>query len=516
MTIGALPAVSCQEEVITKLEHALHASDEATFITVFDSLDSQLLEAVVTPTVASQEEKTSILAQAIFKKRILAAHHIVDRLWQEKREVSLTSCDMAGWTAVHHAALCDDDSLYKKLKQFDSAKQLKSPYAKSPGMLRKLTLKSKRPFTDENCRIYFQKPGDTSDTLLSGKELIEQFGHLFVKKPEHFTTIDTMTVELLYERWQRCRTKELSDRPAARAYMRHIEKLKANGNIEEQFALRVVPGLGLGLFARTTLAPGTILPYAGRLLPKQMCDPQYTLDYTDKLGTDSGSYRSLGSMVNFSFPNAVFGACKIGNIPTNYVEVIQPIPAGEQVFVSYGSVYFKQNVPRELNPVAMVNFVKNYPLKEYLESGVVKGSTAWNYLLKDAPMQTVFLILSGDLLLDDAELLYQKFVEFGKGKESSQWVANSYDAFTKKVPLRYLRACIECKRNYSDNVRKIADEIKECATLQEAKKCLSEAYYDLFGQPLDLQKESDLHTDSDCFRACFRLILTRLQHLFCS
>ena len=131
----------------------------------------------------------------------------------------------------------------------------------------------------------------------------------------------------------------------------------------------------MGVFARQLIKAHQVFAcYGGIVVDRADTSATYKMVYKSKFDLDGAKFRSFGTMINHSLPNAEFRAVTINGVKYVIVRALRDIQANEEICASYGERYYPpQTSSEELRPKAMEQFVREHPLKEFLDLLVRPG-----------------------------------------------------------------------------------------------------------------------------------------------
>lgn len=436
------------------------------------------------------------IVYALIHDEVGHAEAIFERLTEEQKKDLINEKDSSGFTVTDYAAIFAKDSFYRQLIKIPGATVTKGPYFNTPKFLRKVLEISKNILLDKDCRIYFQKPGNKVDSLITGEELVRNYRHLFSIPPEHFGTLFYMDVKAFNTYWLNRKIDDSqSQNDQLQKFFESINtKKKTQEAIEPNLAIRLLEmddqgnslkNLGCTLFVRQDPfeAGDLITLYGGEIVEY---DESYSLNkesssYCLTLGikggvdfvVDAAHVRSLGSLPSHGFPNA--NLTVVNGLPA--LRAIEKINPGQPVVASYGLNYFHypEAIVSEIRPAAIIQFIRCNSLKDFpilvLEEKHLTDERRWilykwTYLIKEEPIRFLQLILRRDFLkvdLDFATILLDEFENNVTPTEQQTAFANLapfVKSFHSRIPKKAGHVCLELAERFPHFAKELAAEFK--------------------------------------------------------
>lgn len=429
----------------------------------------------------TSERGQSYLSFAISLKANKIAHAILSRLNRETARLILQNFDEGGYTALHHAALYEEDqTIYKKLKRLIGATFLaEENYANSASFLHKISGLCQKHLCNEK---FFLK-GIVSDRC------VKLPSYQFFPKNIVFSYFSHGDVETLKRMWENEEEMIDYDPNLKPAYMKFCDKLigkrclskVAYKKIERDDEGNPVQ-VGHGLVAVKPIRKNEIIcEYGGRY--------QYTFepynstyafsldDIHEGLDLNAADLRGIGAVANHSFPNATIEHVQLPGRKILVLVARKDIEPNEEICISYFFSYFTSLLPMpvELRPKALKEFIAKNPLTIYfklLNEKTFNENNAtiieqWNYLLRDSPVYVVYWILKGVIPLKEGKYLYRN-LKLNLNSKLKSILFHTY--FVHKIPLDVLHFSLKLRQNDPPLAEKVAAKLcRNSYTLPQIK-----------------------------------------------
>jgi hypothetical protein len=316
----------------------------------------------------------------------------------------------------------------------------------------------RRQWDPKDYRVYFKDQATDKFLLVSGDELIKDHSQEFSEPfkdfspfvhiaPEHLT----LAKHLYSSQFSQFRYRS---KKAAIKVIKHIgnllkEKKETKLGIEyvkENDLKEIIEKpVGAGLTALAHFKPKDLITtYGGLLTPKNLMQKTnaYAVNILESttFKLDGKNIRSLGSIANDSFPNAVLKSVSFPYYEITYLEALTDILPGEPICLSYHRAKSDKNeIYINLRPNAVKKFVEENPLSTYLDKIPINENVSiyldklincWAYILEENPVCFLQLILRKEIPLSDLNLFFRCIKESTQEPEKQFYHEENIDGPT--------------------------------------------------------------------------------------